>query len=268
MKIVSWNCGGWSCGGFTVEKFKEIWHFKPSILLVQECTKKEYDLVSYSEECMNRFSGLAPLKNFDDDLYYDRQHWYGDNDEESSKGIAIFTDSWFEVELVVNFNKEFRYVVPYKITSEITKLLEKGKEKAGEYILLSVWTKQPSDGSQDYQKTIFDALDYYNFDTQIILAGDFNTGSNKDNLLRYKELKTKLEKYGLKNCAQDTEYEYEPTFFHDKTNNYFTNDFCFIPKNLNVYEFYVDKMNNEKRWRGLSDHCPIITDFGESQRGK
>jgi hypothetical protein len=76
-------------------------------------------------------------------------------------------------------------------------------------------------------------------------------------------LKAILKKYGLINCAADTEYEYEPTFYHDKTSSYFINDFCFIPENYYVYEFYVDKMNNKKRWQNLSDHCPIVADFSE-----
>ena len=67
--------------------------------------------------------------------------------------------------------------------------------------------------------------------------------------------------YGLKNCAAHTEYEYEPTFYHDKTKMHFTNDFCFIPKNLNINEYRVDRMNNQKRWRDLSNHCPILVDF-------
>jgi len=107
MRIVSWNCGGASCDGFTVEKYIKMLRFNLDILLIQECTKKEFDLVS-------------------------------------------------------------------------------------------IWAQPPSDGSNDYQKTIFDALDYYNFDVPIILAGDFNTGSNIENIHRYEELKTKLEKYGLK----------------------------------------------------------------------
>lgn len=90
-------------------------------------------------------------------------------------------------------------------------------------------------------------MDYYNFDLPFILAGDVNVGIDKDNIHRYEEFKTKLEKYGLKNCVQGTEYEYETLFF--------------IPKNSNVHEFYVDKMIDQKGWRGLSDHCPIIADF-------
>lgn len=260
MRIVSWNCGGWSCGGFTIDKYNEMKHYQPEILLVQECTKKEFDFVSMTinderKKLIRLVEDISKEKNIIFD-YSKLQHWHGDNVEKSHKGTAIFS-TMYNVELVENFNNKFRYIVPYKI-SFVAPLPD-----IDEYILLSIWTKPPSDGSWNYQKTIFDALDYYNFNKPIILAGDFNTGSNKNNIHRYKELKTKLGKYGLKNCAQNTDFEYETTFFHDKTNDYFTNDFCFIPKNLNVYEFYIDKMNNKKRWRELSDHCPIIADFGE-----
>jgi hypothetical protein len=184
------------------------------------------------------------------------RHWYGDNEEKSCKGLAIFAP-FHSVELISNFNNKFRYVIPYKIFSELDLLMGIKKET----ILLSIWTKAPTDGSSNYQKTIFDALDYYDFKKPIILAGDFNTLSNKNNLDRYEILKTNLEKRGLKNCAENTEFEFESTFFHDKTSEYFTNDFCFIPKNLNIREFYIDKMDYQKRWRGLSDHSPIIAEF-------
>lgn len=265
MRIVSWNCGGWSCGGFTIEKFNEMKRFIKSypfcmdILLIQECTKKEFVMVSRYDEWFNLNFRTMDFTNLEDD-YYDKEFglWYGDNDEKSNKGLAIIAPN-YDIELVGNFNSKFRYFIPYKILSHVDRLLGSKEEM----ILVSIWTRQPADGSWDYQKTIFDALDYYNFDVPIILAGDFNTGSNNDNVHRYEELKTNLKKYGLKNCAINTEYEYEPTFFHDKTNKYFTNDLCFIPEHMYVYEFYVDKMNNQKRWRGLSDHCPIIAEFSE-----
>jgi exonuclease III len=262
MRIVSWNCGGWSCGGFNLDKFNEMKRYHPQIILIQECTKKEFDFVS---KCINeerihivkeREIFLKGEKsNFDISKL---QHWYGDNIEKSYKGTAIFSSMSGNIELVENFNKEFRYVIPYKISCTYP------TDEKEECILMSIWTKQPSDGTWNYQKTIFEALDYYNFNKPLILAGDFNTGSNKNNVHEYEELKIKLKNYGLKNCAENTEFEYEPTFFHDNTNDYFTNDFCFIPKDFYVYKFYVDKMNNKKRWRELSDHCPIIADFGKS----
>jgi exonuclease III len=258
MRIVSWNCGGWSCGGFNIDKYNEMKRFQPEILLIQECTKKEFDSLNMEikYERIKLIEQITKEKTtgFDDSKF---QHWYGDNIEESYKGTAIFsTMCMYNIELVDNFNDEFRYIIPYKI-SFVAPIIK------DDFILLSIWTKPPSDGSGNYQKTIFDALDYYNFNKPIVLAGDFNTGSNKNNINRYDELKTKLEKYGLKNCAEKTDFEFEPTFYHDKTNNYFTNDFCFISKIYNVYEYYVDKINNQKRWNNLSDHCPIIADFGE-----
>ena len=265
MRIVSWNCGGWSCGGFTIEKYNEMKQFieagpmSSDILIIQECTKKEFVKVSRNDDWFNFNFRTLDFSSLGDD-YYDKEFgdWYGDNDEESYKGLAIISPN-NTIELVDNFNSKFRYVIPYKINSHIDQLLN----IENNMIILSIWTKQPPDGSWDYQKTIFDALDYYNFDIPIVLVGDFNTGSNSKNVHRYEELKTKLKEYGLKNCALDTEYEYEPTFYHDKTNNYFTNDFCFIPENFNVYEYKVSKMNSQKRWLGLSDHCPIIAEFGQ-----
>ena len=268
MRIVSWNCGGWSCGGFSKKKYDEIMRYKPDILLIQEITKKEYD--DLTKENLNSFNiklkVLSKTEEWDDVPVPEQpqltRHWYGDNYEDSYKGMAIFSTSNLDfVELVTNFNKDFRYVVPYKILPIFQSVFQFPDIK--EITLISVWTKQPSDGSWDYQKTIFDALDYYKFDSPIILAGDFNTGGNKDNLHNYKELKMNLEKHGLRNCAENTKYEYQPTFYHDKTGKYFTNDFCFISNEYYIYNFHVDKMNNQKRWRGLSDHCPIIADFDE-----
>jgi len=265
MRIVSWNCGGTLYGGFTVEKFNEMLRFNPDILLIQECTKNEFDLVNDTNVWSFSFDlGLSA------GIYRNSEHyWYGDNNEKNDKGLAIFSTKKgvlrYQIELIANFNKNYINVVPYKIIND--KIIDDIDLLLGikrELIILSIWTQLLSDGSQNNNKTIFDALDYYNFDVPIILAGDFNTGSNSENVHLYEELKTKIEKYGLKNCAENTEFEYEPTFYHDKTNKYFTNDFCFIPKSLNVYEYRVDKMNNQKNWKDLSNHCPIISEFGET----
>ena len=236
MRIVSLNCC-WQKKGFTDEKRKEILRFNPDILIVQECKQEDWKKLNYTDK---------------------KGHWYGDDkdsqgDPNKILGIGIFCNNDFSIDCSLFENQDIsnmRYALPYKIKYKDEEILT----------LFSVWTKS---GYENYHIPILNSLEYFYSKTKspIVLAGDFNTGSTRDNLHWYEELKTKLEKYGLKNCAVNSEYEFEPTFFHDKTNNYFTNDFCFIPKNLNINEFYVDKMNNEKSWRGLSDHCPIIADF-------
>ena len=197
MKIVNWNCGGWSNGGFNINKYNEMKCYRPDILLIQEITRKEFDIVSLAikeerEKLIHLFQNDKETKylNLDNRIFDD---WYGDDIEESNKGLAIFSVSCtYNIELVENFKNEFRYVVPYRI-----KFINSYSNEVNDFILLSIWTKPPN-----YQKTIFDALEYYNFKEPIILAGDFNTGSNKNNMDRYEELKNQLERYDLKNCAK------------------------------------------------------------------
>jgi len=285
MKIVSWHCDG-----FNINKYHQLLSHEPMILLIQGCTKGEFDIMKMDIDKERKiffhlvddavkalidgipefvanynktFKNKSP--SVQDEIFnFDKfQHWYGENVEENDKGMAIFSlTNLFNIELVENFNNEFRYVLPYKVS-----FIKTGGHVTipffdnSESIIVSIWLKPTSDGSINYQKTLFDALDYYHFDKPIILVGDFNTGSNKGNLHMYEELKAQLEKYGLKNCAENTEFEYEPTYLHDKTKECFMNDFCFIPKNFTIFKYFIDKRNAKKEEQELPCHYPIIVDF-------
>ena len=286
MKIVSWHCNG-----FNIEKYNELLRYKPMILLIQGCTKNEFDIVKMDidkerkvffhnvDEAVKALLDGIPLKTDSNNTTFQNrppsiimeekfhinkfQHWYGDNVEENDKGTAIFSPTnLYNIELVDNYNNEFRYVIPYNI-SFIKTESQVGLEffENVEYILLSIWLKPTSDRSLNYQNDLFDALDYYNFDKPIILVGDFNTGSNKNEIHRYEELNKKLEKYGLKNCAEKTEFEYEATCFHDKAQDYYINDFCFIPNDFTVHKVFIDKMDAKKTEQKFSCHYPIVVDF-------
>ena len=105
MRIVSWNCGGWSCGGFTIGKYNEMRQFIDSgplstdILLIQECTKKEFVKVSRGDDWFNFNFRTMDFTNLEDN-YYDKEFglWYGDNEEESYKGLAIIAPD-YDIEL-------------------------------------------------------------------------------------------------------------------------------------------------------------------------
>jgi exonuclease III len=123
----------WSCGGFSDDRLNIVLKNKPDIIIIQECTEKEFNNIEY--KC-----------NF--------KHWYGDRQEKSYKGISIFSNinsiKPYEV-----FNDQYRYVVPYEISNVINTKI----------ILLSIWTKKPLDGTNNYQKTIFDAQNILNSNT-------------------------------------------------------------------------------------------------------
>jgi exonuclease III len=232
MNIISWNCGGWSCGGFTEERLNKLLKNDLELILIQESTEKEH-------------------KNIETKFKYN--HWYGDNEEKSYKGVSIFSN-FYKIKIHEKFNKGYRYVIPYEIDSDIYERI----------ILLSVWTKNPLDGTGNYQKTIFEALNYYKFSDPLIVIGDFNTGSNISFINRYNELCEELHKFNLRNCAKDTPFEYEHTFYHDCQKQYYTNDFCFVSNHLEVNYINIPNKKewkeislNKMRWQKLSDHCPI-----------
>jgi exonuclease III len=103
----------------------------------------------------------------------------------------------------------------------------------------------------------------------IILAGDFNTFA-KDNNGRLKDLEDNFKPFNLINCATCTDnmsFHKEPTYF-DSRYEYGIDDFCFISENLKNYKIDIDIPNEwdsgkdkNHRWKGLSDHAPIIVDF-------
>jgi endonuclease/exonuclease/phosphatase family metal-dependent hydrolase len=107
-------------------------------------------------------------------------------------------------------------------------------------------------------------------DNCTILAGDFNTFA-KDSNGRLKDLEDNFKQFKLFNCTTCTEnmlFHTEPTYY-DFRYGYGIDDFCFISENIkNNYRIAIDipKEWNEKydknhRWKGLSDHAPIIVTF-------
>jgi endonuclease/exonuclease/phosphatase family metal-dependent hydrolase len=247
MTIVSWNCHyNFNVNsGFTLEKHQKIREYNPDILIIYECTKNDFDKVKRE---------------------WDYRNWYCDDlVEDSNIGVAIFSKK-YKIEFTEHFNRNFRYVIPYKITGY-----------KYDIILFLVWAKE----EPYYYKNIFLAVDSHEYDFLLnqnaIVIGDFNTGLVKDfhkeendkqkkHNMVYKKLLEKLSI--LKNCTVGTEYEYGVTYSHNN-NEFYLNDFCFVSeriKNDVTIEIpnesnYWEKIGNKKFWNGLSDHCPIIIEL-------
>jgi endonuclease/exonuclease/phosphatase family metal-dependent hydrolase len=218
MRIVSWNCHY----GFTPEKAQAIDVFGTDILVIQECTRTDFD-----REELKCF-----LPNFHCDGI------------DSNLGVAVFSK---EFEIVKGkVDGENRYVVPYNITI--------AKESFDLYV---VWTKKPLGNKSNYHTPVYNVLDDLSSPKEnIIFIGDFNTGSIQGaaNAHWYEKLKSKFEEKKFLNCANGQEWA--PTFF--KGNSYWLDDHCFAKTKFNVISFGI---GNPDYWRKYSDHCPIIVDF-------
>jgi len=230
MRIVSWNCQN----GLTDDKAIKIQETFPDadIFVIQEC--RHIDIYN--------FKGNWKFKN-----------WYGDDQEYSDLGIAVFSKK-NNVKFTDVFNREFRYVIPYNVNIDQKSLM-----------LFAVWTKPKE---LYYDKNVTKAISWYEtkglLTGNVIIIGDFNTGASKENQEHYHNLCKNLK--GYKNCTSGKPEEFIETFC-SKENKLYLNDFCFISESLypSIKEIKIRAEWEERpygrSWRSLSDHCPIIVDI-------
>lgn len=236
MKIIEWNCQG----GFR-NKNEQIFSLNPDILIVPECENKE----------KLKFSTLTPIPN--DFL------WYGDN---SNKGIGIFSYSDYKFELMKEFNPDFKYILPIRVT---------GRQDS--FILFAVWTVPNEDNKEaKYIGQVCLAIDYYsNFfqNDDIILIGDFNSnaaldpnnsvGTHMDVVQRLKEMKIASLYHEKTKQAQGKEES--PTFFLQRNKSKpFHLDYCFVSGKFLKGDTTLT-IGDVDDWIHISDHLPIIVDI-------
>ena len=266
MKIVSWNCHY----GFTPEKVEAIKQYDADILVIQEC--REIDMVNatgYDTEHWDWYGDHEEVKNLS-----------GDNKIKRDLGIGVFwkkdigisikqKDEWKNS---LSKNCDFRYLVPYEV---------KGKFKT--FTLIAVWTKDrikknPED-KYEYVEKAHAAIDKYNelnlLEGRVILIGDFNSNTIWDPCYRkgqkHTDFENKLNEMKIQNCSMLLEAKSNDTYYYYYKNQEkkVVNDYCFasidIDKSPKLYipdsKEWIPYENWSKRWRGLSDHCPISVKF-------
>jgi hypothetical protein len=231
MKIISWNCQH----SFDAIKIDEILKFGADIYVIQGCKKSDFD-------------------NFKKSWKY--KNWYGDDHEFSDPEMAIFSNNC-KIEFSNEFNRNFRYIIPYRISNNDR-----------QFTLFAVWTKPIPFYYEENLKKAIASLEYKHIAENSMIIGDFNTEYNNKSEERYKELVDHLGNFI--NCAVISKSEKRPTHFSDSQNKLFVNDFCFISKalyenmsnvNLKIDDIWVENEYKQKRWKNISDHCPIILTF-------
>ena len=240
MKIVSWN----SRFGFDKIKVQYIEKYSADIYVIQECTKEDIENIKGTFK------------------YY---IWYGDNID-SKYGIGLFSNN-FKIELLPEFNKDFRFVIPFKLFNDnIT------------FILFGVWTKDKDKNNVkiEYTEQTWNAINYNGYKKylsgSVILIGDFNSNNFWDKQYKqkkvpsHKEIIMKLLEYNIEsayhkfnNCEDGKEIDPTLLWKMDK-NNKFHIDYCFVSNNFkinNVQIGSIEEWENNK----LSDHNPIIVEL-------
>jgi exonuclease III len=254
MKIVSWNCHY----GFDGKKPKTIKEYNADILVIPECREMDMKESGYDEK---------------------HRYWWGDHKETKDKlkalGVGVFWKDGITItplpewEKTLSENSDFRYLIPYTVEGNFES-----------FTLIAVWTKNKIDAGDplDYIQKAHAAVDYYKsiglLNGLVVMIGDFNSNSIWDNCYRkecnHSALVEKLKQMEIKDCSSSLDKNKYNTYYyyHNNKESYVIDDYCFasdkIAKSSKFTVPSSDEWTSEngvKRWRGLSDHCPISVEF-------
>jgi exodeoxyribonuclease-3 len=235
MRLITWNCQG----AFR-KKADLILKLQPDILIYQEC--EHPDKLKF-DSLINK-----PTDSF----------WNGDN---LNKGIGVFSYSDYKFELMTEFNSEFRYVIPLKVSNN-----------SNSFILLAIWAMNNKINREArYIGQIWLAINYYEklLGDSTILIGDFNSNKiwdYKDRVGNHSDVVDKLNSQNInsvyhKHFKIEQGQEQHPTFFlQKKIFKPYHIDYCFASKDIQNRIRNVE-IGKYEDWTQYSDHSPLIISF-------
>lgn len=231
MRLITWNCQG----AFR-KKADFILALQPDILVIQEC--EHPDKLKFSAET------LKP----------DSVYWYSDG---GKKGIGIFSYSNYKFELLPEFNPEFRYVLPFRVTGN-------GRT----FTLLAVWAMDNKEKREArYIGQVWFAIHHYKglIGSSTILIGDFNSnkiwdykdrvGSHSDVVqhLASREIHSVYHKHF--NMEQGKE-EHPTLYLYRNLEKPYHIDYCFASADL-LEKVKQVEIGSYEKWCVHSDHSPV-----------
>lgn len=217
------------------KKLDVLSQFQADILVISECEKPE-------------------------DNFWDTNKlvWIGDN---VRKGLCVFVKGETTIELLSEFNKDLKYILPVKIVIDST-----------EIILLGIWANNKEDKEGRYIEQVYKAINYYQSiiaNENVILVGDFNSNKIWDKLHKkgnHSDVVKSLETFGIKSAYhkfnnEEFGNETQPSLFmYRKQDKPYHIDYCFLSNSLmNGLEIF--KIGSFNDWSEYSDHVPLIVDI-------
>ncbi|OSZ80558.1 exonuclease [Chitinophagaceae bacterium IBVUCB2] len=240
MRLITWNCQG----AFR-KKADFILPLRPDILVVQECEHPD----------KLKFTPTIPKPN---DIY-----WYSDG---GKKGIGIFSYSNYKFEILPEFNPDFRYILPFRVTGN-----------GQNFTLLAVWAMDNKENRQRrYIGQVWFAIDHYKslLGNSTILIGDFNSNKiwdYKDRVGSHSDVVKKLADNNIHSVyhkhfdiAQGKE-EHSTLFMYRKKEKAYHIDYCFASADLLDKVEQID-IGTYENWATHSDHTPLIIKFNLRRR--
>ena len=237
MRLVTWNCQG----AFR-KKADFILELQPDILVIQECEHPD----------KLKFTPTTPKPN---DIY-----WYSDG---VKKGLGLFSYSDYKFELLPDFNPEFRYVIPFRVTGN-----------GQTFTLLAIWAMNNKENRlARYIGQVWFAINHYNdlLGDSTILIGDFNSNKiwdYKDRVGSHSDVVNRLADKNIhsvyhRHFNMEQGKEKHPTLYmYRNQEKPYHIDYCFASSDL-LNKVKEVEIGSWEAWTKTkrSDHSPLSIKF-------
>lgn len=239
MKLVTWNCQG----AFR-KKYELIADMRPDLAVIQECE---------APEKLPWKKGRPPTNTC----------WFG---EKSSKGVGVF--SWTDLQFapLEGYDASIRYCIPLKITSPY------------QFHLIAVWAMDHPEDRLSYSSQVFQAVGLYREFIQAadtVMLGDYNSSKRstpRSRIGNHTTLTNTLDLLWLVSAYHQFFHEKQTmekraTFFRGRKNEKVSHiDYAYIPVRW-LRRLRQVEVGSPETWLALSDHCPVIVDIQEKEKG-
>ncbi len=240
IKLITWNCQG----AFR-KKYPLIADLMPDLAVIQEC--------EHPDRIPWKF-GRPPTQTL----------WFG---QSQTKGLGIFSWSGYQFQVLPEYDPTIRYCVPIQVTQPFA------------FQVIAVWAMDHKDDSHSYSGQVYLAVGAYrqliqSADTVVI--GDYNSSKSTTPHSRLGNHATlTLDLHDLWLVSAYHHFFHEPegfekrsTFFHGrKIDRRAHIDYAFIPVRW-LRRLALVQVGDPKFWLAHSDHCPVIVEIQEKEKGQ
>ena len=240
LKIITWNCQG----AFR-KKYPLIASYAPDLAVIQECEHPER--IPWKK-------GQPPSASL----------WFGENPAKKGLGVFSWTDLSFQA--VEDYDRSIRYCVPILVTAPY------------QFQMIAVWAMEHRDARHSYSGQVYQAIGAYRDLIQAadtVVIGDYNSSQRttpKSRLGTHATITLNLHDlwlisayhhFYLERQGQEKHWTY---FRSRKIDRPYHLDYIYIPTRW-LRRLANVQVGDPLTWLEYSDHCPVIVEIQEKQKG-
>lgn len=240
IKLMTWNCQG----AFR-KKYPLVADIAPDLAVIQECEQPERIPWKF---------GRPPSAAL----------WFG---EKSTRGLGIFSWTDFTFHPLDKYDSSIRFCIPIQVTSPY------------QFHLLAVWAMDHKQDLHSYSGQVYQAIGLYRSFIQAadtVFLGDYNSSKHttpQSRMGNHATITMNLNDLWLVSAyhqfySEPQGQEKRWTYFRGrKIDRHYHLDYAFIPSRW-LRRLANVQVGDPKVWLQHSDHCPVIVEVQEKEKGK